>query len=62
MSKYQPVILLGKNTPAGTLVLVAEYRPPQCQFIAVTAYQSEAVTKLKVCFYLLEKYFLFLSG
>uniref|UniRef100_A0A914M9N1 T-box domain-containing protein n=2 Tax=Meloidogyne TaxID=189290 RepID=A0A914M9N1_MELIC len=48
MSKYQPVILLGKNTPAGTLVLVAEYRPPQCQFIAVTAYQSEAVTKLKV--------------
>uniref|UniRef100_A0A915N8Q7 T-box domain-containing protein n=1 Tax=Meloidogyne javanica TaxID=6303 RepID=A0A915N8Q7_MELJA len=47
MSKYQPVILLGKTTPVGH-VFVAEYRPPQCQFIAVTAYQSEAVTKLKV--------------
>ncbi|CAK5088552.1 unnamed protein product [Meloidogyne enterolobii] len=47
MSKYQPVIWLVKGTPVGN-VLVAEYRPPQCQFIAVTAYQSEAVTKLKV--------------
>ncbi|CAK5074697.1 unnamed protein product [Meloidogyne enterolobii] len=47
MSKYQPVIWLVKGTPTAN-VLVAEYRPPQCQFIAVTAYQSEAVTKLKV--------------
>ncbi|KAL7069772.1 hypothetical protein ACQ4LE_011122 [Meloidogyne hapla] len=47
MAKYQPVILLCKFTPAGAVV-VADFRPAQCQFIAVTAYQSEAVTKLKV--------------
>jgi hypothetical protein len=48
MAKYQPVIRLYKYLSRP--VVVADFRPPHCQFIAVTAYQSEAVTKLKVSF------------
>uniref|UniRef100_A0A914GZW9 T-box domain-containing protein n=1 Tax=Globodera rostochiensis TaxID=31243 RepID=A0A914GZW9_GLORO len=49
MHKYQPVVhLYVMNEQEGKAVRVCLFEPPATQFIAVTAYQSEAITRLKV--------------
>jgi len=47
MHKYQPVIILQKVESDRSIVLCT-FEPPEARFIAVTAYQSGDVIKLKV--------------
>uniref|UniRef100_A0A183BW27 T-box domain-containing protein n=1 Tax=Globodera pallida TaxID=36090 RepID=A0A183BW27_GLOPA len=48
MHKYQPVVRLYVMNGQGNGDFVCSFEPPATQFIAVTAYQSEAITRLKV--------------